>query len=177
MGVRSSPVLAPPRPLGLILVTGLFGASVEQVAAQTTIDACYVAKTGVVYRIDPGAALPGDLPGACENEDKHFQFAWDPPGLAGYEIVVKKSGGGFCGEVPLGCKSSTQTSISCPAGKVVLSGGHRIEMTEGFLAEGYRIAASYRSAADTWSMDLDQAHFLSNTGYELWLHAICLNAG
>ncbi|HSM03204.1 MAG TPA: hypothetical protein VK858_01230 [Longimicrobiales bacterium] len=94
-----------------------------ELAAQT-IDACYVAKTGVMYRIDPLGVLDGDLPTACEKPDKHVQFGWDAQGPQGAPGVS-----GYSTHFELGAydsQSPKTVEASCPAGKVVLGGGANV---------------------------------------------------
>jgi hypothetical protein len=71
---------------GLAVALGLTMAAAEGTQAQEVIDACYMQKTGVIYRIDPSGTLPGGLRAKCVNEDKHVRFQWERqsvPGMLG----------------------------------------------------------------------------------------------
>jgi hypothetical protein len=59
-----------------LLAGGLLAAVASRATAQTVIDACYVANTGVIYMIDPLGTLPGALPTECRSADKHIRISW-----------------------------------------------------------------------------------------------------
>jgi hypothetical protein len=82
----------------------------------TTITACYVPKTGSVYRIQAAGA-----PDACKNS--HVEFSWtsgpatpDQFGLRGSSAV----------SIPAGATGSN--GVSCEFGEVVVSGGYSLDL-------------------------------------------------
>ncbi|HET9294549.1 MAG TPA: hypothetical protein VFO06_09675 [Gemmatimonadales bacterium] len=78
--------------------------------AQTTITACYVPKTGSVYRIQAAGA-----PDACKNG--HVEFSWKAPAVVYGEITtVIDSFTVQPGALGVG-------GADCPAGSVAISGG------------------------------------------------------
>ena len=94
----------------LLAVIALIPAAAE---AQSTITACYVPKTGSVYRIQaPGA------PEACKSS--HVEFSWQtgaPSGLAGYQIR-----GSALTEI--GGNSTYSVNSACQSGEVAVGGGY-----------------------------------------------------
>lgn len=164
----------------LALAMGLVLGSAGDAHAQTdVIHGCYVQRTGVIYRIDPsGGDLPGNLPTECAKADKHFQFAWNqqgPAGVSGYEIVTELTGSSSCGVV-VECRSGTSFIVECPVGKVALSGGYRVEITEGILLEEYKVRESYPPAPNSWRIDLQNALLSTNTTAVVMGYAICATA-
>lgn len=81
--------------------------------AQSTITACYVPKTGSVYRIQALGA-----PDACKNG--HVEFSWEtgaPNGITGYQIR-----GSALTEI--GGNSTFSVNSSCQSGEVAVGGGY-----------------------------------------------------
>lgn len=82
--------------------------------AQTTITACYVPKTGSVYRIQaPGA------PDACKSN--HVEFSWSSELQAPLGYAVRTGTG-----VLIPAQSSATASVSCEEGEVAVGGGYHI---------------------------------------------------
>jgi hypothetical protein len=91
----------------LLAVIALIPAAAE---AQSTITACYVPKTGSVYRIEATGA-----PEACKNG--HVEFSWKAPAVAyGAITAVTDSFTVQPGSLGVG-------GADCPAGSVAISGG------------------------------------------------------
>jgi hypothetical protein len=93
--------------LGLLFVL-CSTATAREAAAQTVMQACYVDKTGVVYRIDPSGTLPGNLPTECTKPDKHVAFSLPSPAgqtcPAGQVVVgFNASSQLICEDRPLPC--------------------------------------------------------------------------
>jgi hypothetical protein len=97
----------------LLAALALFPAAAQ---AQTTITACYVPKSGSVYRIQAAGA-----PDACKNG--HVEFSWasgpathDQFGLRGSAAV----------SIPAGATGSN--GVACEFGEVVVSGGYNLDL-------------------------------------------------
>ena len=98
-------------PLG----SALFAVLALSPAAAQTYQACYVPKTGVVYRIGTE-----DTPEECRS-DRHVEFSWTdaqavPPAFAGAEVVYESSG-------RLPARGSGASIARCPEGKIAIAGG------------------------------------------------------
>jgi hypothetical protein len=95
------------RLFSLLAALALFPAAAH---AQTTITACYVPKTGSVYRIQATGA-----PEACKNG--HVEFSWKAPAVTyGMISTVTDSFTAQPGALGVG-------GADCPAGSIAISGG------------------------------------------------------
>lgn len=84
--------------------------TVAQAQAATTMTACYVPKTGSVYRIKTDGA-----PDQCKNS--HVEFSWLAPVVAyGVITTVTEYFTAPAGQLGSG-------GVDCPAGSVPISGG------------------------------------------------------
>lgn len=148
-----------PALLGCITVTALLATSSPLGAhAQSVLSACYVPKSGTLYRIDaPGA------PPSCAKAN-HVAFSWNEQGIQGPEGPVGPQGDsgppgspgtvGPAGEAgPVGPQGPSGVSgyqfiqsifrpvpsgmsthaLDCPAGKRATGGGYRVESGHGFV--------------------------------------------
>lgn len=129
-------------------------ASASPLTAQTPtiLSACYVPKTGTVYRID----VP-NAPGACLKAD-HVGFSWNQEGIqgsqgpagpqgetgptgsqgdtgtAGVQGPSGVSGYEFVASIFRTVPSGTSThALNCPGGKRALGGGYRVETGHDFV--------------------------------------------
>lgn len=103
--------------------------------AQTTITACYVPKTGSVYRIEATGA-----PEQCKSG--HVEFSWTSPAVtygpittAGAAITLQPSAEG--GQV-----------AECPAGSVAISGGYLFPVPV-FSPPDFKVMMNSRTAQGT----------------------------
>jgi hypothetical protein len=92
----------------LLAAIALIPAAAE---AQTTITACYVPKTGSVYRIEATGA-----PVACKNG--HVEFSWTTPAVSYGPITTVSA------SLTLAPYAEGSKAVDCPAGSVALSGGY-----------------------------------------------------
>jgi hypothetical protein len=81
--------------------------------AQSTITACYVPKTGSVYRIEAAGA-----PEACKNG--HVEFSWTSAAASYGPVTVVST--------PITIAPSAESIVvaQCPEGSVALSGGYTL---------------------------------------------------
>jgi hypothetical protein len=97
------------RLLTLLAALALFPAAAHA-QGTTTITACYVPKTGSVYRIKTA-----DTPAACKTN--HVEFSWKAPAVVyGAISTVTAFFTAQPGELGVG-------GADCPAGSVAISGG------------------------------------------------------
>ena len=98
--------------------------------AQTTITACYVPKTGSVYRIEATGA-----PEACKSG--HVEFSWTTGGPTwGNHTIVQTS-------INLPAGQSKDAVVACPAGRVLVNGGYLI-------SAGYLVTVRRSSPYGQW---------------------------
>jgi len=97
-------------------------------------------------------------------------------GVSGWEIKTGR-GSASCPNLTIGCDVGIQGSVlACPAGKVVLSGGHRVEPITGVLEEGTTVNRSYPSAPDQWTFDLSY-RLAPGASAEHELYIVCAAMG
>ena len=98
--------------------------------AQTTITACYVPNTGSVYRIEaPGA------PEACKSG--HVEFSWTTGAPTwGDHVIVSTT-------FTLSAAQEKSITVSCPAGRVLVTGGYHI-------SAGHLVTIRRSSPAGQW---------------------------
>lgn len=100
--------------------------------AQSTITACYVPKTGSVYRTQaPGA------PDACKNG--HVEFSWESG--ASPELMLSHTTYTQLVSVPAG--ETVDYTKACPAGEQLVTGGY---VKSGAGAADLEVQGSYPSA-------------------------------
>jgi hypothetical protein len=81
--------------------------------AQSTITACYVPNTGSVYRIQATGA-----PAACKSG--HVEFSWTTGAPTwGDHVIVSTT-------FTLSAAQEKDVTVSCPAGRVLVTGGYHI---------------------------------------------------
>ena len=132
--------------------------------AQSTITACYVPKTGSVYRIQaPGA------PEACKNG--HTEFSWETAGagLPGYQIRSSTPAAHDAG-------FSAGHHVACQAGEVPVGGGYFINPTSTF---GVAVTSSgpttvAGSGLKGWAVSVANS---SAVQLGVTVYAICVQAG
>ena len=116
----------------LLAAIALIPAAAE---AQTTITACYVPKTGSVYRIEAAGA-----PEACRNG--HVEFSWTTGGPTwGNHTIVQAAFNLSAGE-------EKDAIVACPAGRVLVAGGYHI--SAGFLVTIRRSSPAGQWPGMTW---------------------------
>ena len=137
--------------IAALVASGTLAVPALELSAQDRIDACYVERTGVMYRIDPAGEVEGDLPSECRNAERHVQFSWTdgvgadhgalegledddhpqylqaaevPSAWAGFEIVTRLGNDIL---VRAGDKDfQTGFFAECPEGKIAINGGYRV---------------------------------------------------
>ena len=99
----------------IALLAGLALLPATGSAQTTTFHACYVPKSGTVYRIKASSA-----PSACFKE--HIEFSWEThaAGLMGYAVRTGAP-------VQLAVGAATAVRASCAAGEVAVGGGYLLE--------------------------------------------------
>ena len=123
--------------------------------AQNTITACYVPKTGSMYRI-----LATGAPEACKNG--HVQFSWDSGGPTGGTVFTKR----LSAPVVVVPNSFGQIMVNCEAGETVIGGGFHVE-PNGTVSPA---ANKPLAESETWFVDVRN---LSSINLTLYGHAIC----
>ena len=126
------------------------GSAVAYAAAEDgQINACVDRGSALIRSIDPGDE--------CRKNER--QLTWNmrgpagdpgpagPPGLSGVEMVSGESGA-----LPTGVlRPSVDVSVTCPAGKVALSGGATLNMRAAFVVLGSPVVPDGGSAPTGWS--------------------------
>jgi hypothetical protein len=120
--------------------------------AQSTITACYVPKTGSVYRIQAAGA-----PEACKTN--HVEFSWESSGT----VFTRRVG---TGEV-VTPNSFEQFTAACEAGESVVGGGWA---TNPNLSVSVSASLPVQPPAQEWFVDLRN---LSSIDVTAWAYAIC----
>jgi hypothetical protein len=123
--------------------------------AQTTITACYVPKTGTVYRIKVEGS-----PAKCS--PNHAEFSWTTSSSGGGMVFTKR----LSDPMVVAPGQFGQILVSCEAGETVVGGGFHNE--PNLLASVAASKPMYESEA--WFVDV------RNTGgidFTLYGHAIC----
>lgn len=113
------------------------------------INACVDSGSALIRSIDPGDE--------CRKNER--QLSWNvqgpagdpgpagPPGLSGVEMVR-----GEPGALPTGVlRPSVDVSVTCPAGKVALSGGATLNMRAAFVVLGAPVVPDGGTAPTGWS--------------------------
>lgn len=125
--------------------------------AQTTITACYVPKTGSVYRIKAP-----DSPQNCKSG--HVEFSWKAPQVtygtisavtANFTIQPGTQGGG---------------TAECPAGSVAISGGYIPATVAGFSANFQIRMNANHPQVPGWRVS---GHNFGTTPVEIAVQAYC----
>ncbi len=129
----------------LLAAIALIPAAAE---AQSTITACYVPKTGSVYRIEATGA-----PEQCKSG--HVEFSWTTGGPTwGNHTIVQT-----LINIPAG--QSMDAVVSCPAGRVLVNGGYLV-------SSGYLVTVRRSSPYGQWP-NIQWVVTARNDGAELGL--------
>lgn len=126
--------------------------------AQSTITACYVPKTGSVYRIKAAGA-----PEACKNG--HVEFSWTTSaGSYGPISTVSTS-------LTLAPYAQSIGVAACPAGSVPLSGGFQFPVPT-FTPPAFTVLTNARTPDGTGWMVYAQSTD-GNSSQDVIVHAYC----
>lgn len=124
--------------------------------AQSTITACYVPKTGSMYRIQAEG-----VPDTCKQN--HVEFSWQSGGT----VFTRRLSPG----VVVTPNSFGQTTASCQAGEVAVGGGHHAELNGPV-----SVAASVPTHPESgwpghgWFVDVRN---IGSSNVTVYAHAIC----
>lgn len=159
--------------VALIACAALVPAAAQAQTSLTgqTIYACYVPKTGTVYRIKVA-----DSPTKCA--PNHVAFSWDVAGgtggggLTGFRVT-----GNTVEVAPLGVYG---TPVMCNAGEIVVNGGYSVgDVALGALASVIIMQdAPLRDAgADRWGWQVRFANIMPDYSVSLTVFAMCAQVG
>ena len=127
------------KPSSIAAALALFALAPAAAHAQSTITACYVPKTGSVYRIEAAGA-----PEACKNG--HVEFSWTSPAVTYGPITTVSSA------LTLQPLAGAVHVVACPAGSVPISGGYQIPVPT-FTPPDFTVMMSVRTPDGTgWAV-------------------------